>query len=149
MPVRLKRVYEGKTDQDGVRILVDRLWPRGLSKDKAEIDLWLKDVAPSSELRRWFGHDPAKWQDFRDRYRRELEQNELPVATLRNKAEAGTVTLLYAARDTAHNHAVALRDFLEMSDSRAAAGRPCADTDGQACRYAIHQRHCRGEVLQR
>lgn len=112
MPIRLKRVYEEKADGDGYRILVDRLWPRGLSKAKAGVDLWLKDIAPSTELRRWFGHDPARWAEFKRRYRDELAGNEAAVATLREHAKAGPVTLLYGARDTQHNDAVVLRDFL-------------------------------------
>lgn len=113
MPIRLKRIYDKKADQDGVRILVDRLWPRGIGKQEAGIDLWLKEVAPSTELRRWFGHDPAKWKEFRERYRGELKANEAALESLRERARTETITLLYAAKDTAHNHAVALRDFLE------------------------------------
>lgn len=113
MPIRLKRIYDKKADQDGVRILVDRLWPRGIDKQEAGIDLWLKEVAPSTELRRWFGHDPAKWKEFRERYRGELKANEAALESLRERARTETITLLYAAKDTAHNHAVALRDFLE------------------------------------
>ncbi len=112
MPIRLKRVYEEKADGDGYRILVDRLWPRGLSKARAGVDLWLKDIAPSTELRRWFGHDPARWAEFKRRYRDELAGNEAAVAALREHAKAGPVTLLYGARDTQHNDAVVLRDFL-------------------------------------
>ncbi len=112
MPIRLKRVYEEKADGDGYRILVDRLWPRGLSKARAGVDLWLKDIAPSTELRRWFGHDPARWAEFKRRYRDELAGNEAAVAALREHAKAGPVTLLYGARDTQHNDAVVLRNFL-------------------------------------
>lgn len=112
MPIHLKRVYEEKADDDGYRILVDRLWPRGLSKAKAGVDLWLKDIAPSTELRQWFDHDPAKWAEFQRRYRDELAGNAAVVATLRAHIKAGPVTLLYGARDTEHNDAVVLRDYL-------------------------------------
>jgi uncharacterized protein YeaO (DUF488 family) len=112
--LKVKRVYESRSDGDGFRILVDRLWPRGLRKDEAGVDLWLKDIAPSAELRRWFGHDPQKWEEFGRRYRDELDRNSDAVEALR-QAIAGKdkVTLLYAARDDKHNNAVALRDFIE------------------------------------
>ncbi|BBL68194.1 hypothetical protein MchiMG62_13750 [Methanoculleus chikugoensis] len=97
---------------DGIRILVDRLWPRGLSKEKAEIDRWEKDLAPTSELRKWFGHDPAKWDEFLRRYRAELEGKEEELARLRQEASEGTVTLLYAAKDEEHNNAVALKRYI-------------------------------------
>lgn len=113
MPIYLKRAYEDKADGDGFRILVDRLWPRGLSKAEAGVDLWLRDIAPSSELRRWFGHDPEKWSEFQRRYRDELADNDAAVATLREHVKAGTVTLLYSARDTEHNDAIVLRDYLD------------------------------------
>jgi uncharacterized protein YeaO (DUF488 family) len=96
-----------------MRILVERLWPRGLSKERAALDLWLKDVAPSTELRTWFGHDPAKWQQFQKRYHKELRAHPDAVKLLKQKAKAGTVTLVYAARDEAHNGALALRNFLQ------------------------------------
>jgi uncharacterized protein YeaO (DUF488 family) len=111
--IKLKRVYEEPSTDDGERILVERLWPRGLSKEKAAVDLWLKDVAPSADLRQWFNHDPAKWQEFRRRYRRELEHNKAAVDLLRKKGRAGTVTLVYAARDEEHNGALALHQFLK------------------------------------
>lgn len=118
MPIRLKRVYEPKAEGDGFRILVDRLWPRGLGKDAAAVDLWLKDIAPSADLRRWFAHDPARWEEFQKRYRHELRQNAAAVAELREQMKAHKlVTLLYGARDTAHNDAVALKDFLESEFS--------------------------------
>jgi uncharacterized protein YeaO (DUF488 family) len=110
--IRVKRVYASAAKDDGQRILVDRIWPRGLKKDEARIDRWLKDVAPSSELRRWFGHDPARWDEFKARYARELKGQPL-VAELRSLAQSGTVTLLFAARDEAHNNAVALKEILE------------------------------------
>lgn len=113
MTVELKRVYESAEDNDGKRILVDRLWPRGLSKDKAKIDLWLKAVAPSPDLRRWFGHDPAKWSEFRQRYRQELRENATAVDDLKKAIGRSKATLLYGAKDQEHNHAIVLRDFIE------------------------------------
>jgi uncharacterized protein YeaO (DUF488 family) len=116
MTVQLKRIYEEKSEADGCRILVDRLWPRGIRKDAAEMDLWLRDIAPSPGLRRWFGHDPRKWVEFRRRYGDELKRNQAAVTELRRRVEAEkVVTLLYAARDSEHNHAVVLRDLLQNS----------------------------------
>ena len=112
MRVAIKRVYEPATDADGRRILVDRLWPRGLSKDKAEIDLWLREVAPSAELRKWFGHDPEKWSEFQRRYRAELHANDEAVRALKEAIGKGPATLLYGAHDEKHNQAVVLRDLL-------------------------------------
>lgn len=111
--VKLKRVYEEPSPDDGLRVLVDRLWPRGLSKARAAVDLWLKDIAPSAELRKWFGHDPAKWEEFKVRYRKELAGNDAALETLRQRAREGTITLLYGARNEAHNDAVVLKDMLE------------------------------------
>lgn len=112
MSVMLKRAYEPPGSGDGRRILVDRLWPRGLARADARIDLWLKDVAPSTELRKWFGHAPGKWVGFQQRYRAELEDNPAwPV--LRALARQGDVTLVYAAKDRLHNQAVVLRELLE------------------------------------
>ena len=113
---KLKRVYEEPSPQDGFRVLVERLWPRGLSKDRAGVDLWLKDLAPSTELRKWFGHDPAKWKEFQERYRAELTelQNETDsLRLLKEKAREGVVTLVYAAHDEAHNSALVLKQFLQ------------------------------------
>lgn len=112
MALHIKRVYESKDDGDGKRILVDRLWPRGLGKKDAHVDVWSKDVAPSPGLRRWFGHDPEKWSEFRRRYRDELENNRDAVDALRKEIGKSTATLLYGARDEEHNHAIVLRDFL-------------------------------------
>jgi uncharacterized protein YeaO (DUF488 family) len=98
MQIRIKRVYEQPDKEDGTRILVDRLWPRGLMKEKAKVDLWLKEVAPSTELRKWFGHDPDKWAEFQTRYRAELRKNGEQVSLLQREAEKGTVTLLYGAK---------------------------------------------------
>ena len=112
--IRIKRVYEEPDAEDGMRILVDRLWPRGLSKEKAHVDLWLKDVAPSTELRKWFGHDAAKWQEFQTRYRQELKRNKEPLLLLRQETARGTITLVYGARDQQHNEAVILQRLLKM-----------------------------------
>ena len=111
-PVRIKRVYEVPSQDDGARILVDRLWPRGLSKEKAALTLWLKDIAPSPGLRQWFGHDPSRWQDFQQRYRAELAQNGTVLAHLAEQLQQGPVTLTYAAHDIEHNHAHVLADYL-------------------------------------
>jgi uncharacterized protein YeaO (DUF488 family) len=111
--INLKRAYEKASSSDGQRILVERLWPRGVTKTKAAVDLWLKDVAPSPELRKWFGHDPAKWKQFERRYWKELQNRNEAVELLRRKAKHGTVTLVYGARDEQHNGAVALKEFLE------------------------------------
>ena len=113
--LRSKRVYEPPAPADGLRVLVDRLWPRGVKKDQAAIDLWLKDAAPSGELRRWFGHDPARWDEFRRRYFRELDANRAASAPLFD--HRGRVTLLFAARDAEHNNAVALAEWLEGQNS--------------------------------
>ncbi|HHT9111771.1 MAG: DUF488 domain-containing protein [Planctomycetes bacterium] len=112
--ITLKRVYEKPSKGDGFRILVERLWPRGITKERASVDLWLKDVAPGTELRKWFGHDPAKWEQFCKRYRVELEQNKDAVNLLKQKSKEGTITLVYAARDEKHNSAVALKEILEQ-----------------------------------
>jgi uncharacterized protein YeaO (DUF488 family) len=110
--IRIKRVYEPATGDDGMRILVDRLWPRGLSKTKAAIDHWFRDLAPSTELRRWFGHDPERWDEFRRRYIAELKHHQTRLEELRGMAARGPVTLVYAARDAKRNDAVVLRDLL-------------------------------------
>jgi len=111
--IKLKRVYEKPLKEDGIRVLVERLWPRGLTKERASVDLWLKDVAPTTELRKWFGHDPAKWEDFCKRYGVELEQRKDAVNLLKQKSKVGTITLVYAARDEKHNSAVALKEILK------------------------------------
>jgi uncharacterized protein YeaO (DUF488 family) len=111
--VRLKRAYDESSPADGQRVLVERLWPRGLTKARAAVDFWHKDVAPSPELRRWFGHDPVKWPEFRRRYIKELRQNPQAVELLRQKAKHGVLTLVYAARDEGHNSAAVLKDYLE------------------------------------
>jgi uncharacterized protein YeaO (DUF488 family) len=110
--IRLKRAYEPPSPEDGTRVLVDRLWPRGVRKSEAAIDCWLKEVAPSSELRRWFGHDPARWEEFERRYRAELSARPELLDRLRALAERGILTLVYSAHDEEHNQAVALRGML-------------------------------------
>jgi uncharacterized protein YeaO (DUF488 family) len=111
--IKLKRAYENPSPKDGLRVLVERLWPRGLTKERAAADLWLKDVAPSPELRNCFGHDPARWERFQERYRQQLREKEDAVQLLRQKGNEGTVTLVYAARDEDHNGALALKRFLQ------------------------------------
>ena len=110
--VRLKRIYEPAADDDGARVLVDRLWPRGVSKERAALSTWCKEVAPSPELRKWFGHEPSRWHEFGERYRAELKRNAEPVAALRAMARQGPLTLLFGARDETRNEAVVLRDYL-------------------------------------
>jgi uncharacterized protein YeaO (DUF488 family) len=112
MHVRIKRVYLQPNEEDGARILVDRLWPRGLTKEKARVDLWLKNIAPSTELRKWFGHDPDKWTEFQMRYRAELRNNQEQVSLLKQEAAKGSITLVYGAKDEEHNEAVVLQKLL-------------------------------------
>ena len=111
--IRLKRAYEAASGSDGLRILVERLWPRGVSKAKARIDLWLKPLAPSTELRQWYGHDPARWPQFHKRYRAELKSHADVLALLRHVTEAQMVTFVYAASDEEHNSAVVLKEVVE------------------------------------
>jgi len=111
--LKLKRIYEEPEKSDGYRVLVDRLWPRGVSKEKAALDLWLKAIAPSTELRQWFGHDPAKWEEFRKRYKEELKNNTEEVSTLEKLIKTNQVTLLYGAKDEEHNEAVVLKEYVE------------------------------------
>ncbi|PBB70395.1 hypothetical protein CK228_01665 [Mesorhizobium sp. WSM4312] len=108
----VKRIYEPAAADDGQRVLVDRIWPRGVSKEHAALALWLKEIAPSDELRKWFGHEPARWAEFQKRYRVELDRNEEAVTQLRDLLREGKVTLLYGAHDEAHNNAVALAEYL-------------------------------------
>lgn len=110
--IQLKRVYDPANGQDGFRVLVDRFWPRGMSKEKVKADLWLKNSAPSPDLINWFEHDPAKWANFKERYFAELDENPEAIQTIVEKAQNGTVTLLYSARDTEHNQAVVLKEYL-------------------------------------
>ena len=111
-PVTIKRVYEKPEKADGARILVDRLWPRGLTKEKAKLDEWLKDIGPSAELRTWFGHDPKRWSEFAKRYRAELRSKKETLDHIKTMAGKGAVTLLYGARDIEHNEAVILQQQL-------------------------------------
>lgn len=112
MGIRLKRAYEPPARSDGYRVLVDRLWPRGVSKERAQLDEWARELAPSSELRRWFGHDPARFEEFRRRYLDELAAEEPKLRELRRRARQGTLTLVYGARDSDHNDAVVLGELL-------------------------------------
>lgn len=112
MSIEIKRVYDPPDPDDGARVLVDRLWPRGIRKEDAAIDRWMKEIAPSTELRRWFGHDPERWDAFRRRYETELESQKEALDWLRDQADRGTLTLLYAAHDSEHNNAVVLREVL-------------------------------------
>jgi uncharacterized protein YeaO (DUF488 family) len=117
--IKLKRAYEPPALDDGLRVLVDRLWPRGVSKSAARIDLWLKEIAPSAALRKWFDHDPAKWNKFRVRYFQELQKKRETVEQLVAHVRHGTVTLVYGAKDQEHNDAVALKEFLESERAHA------------------------------
>lgn len=109
--MKIKRAYEKPDKDDGLRILVDRLWPRGLTKEKASIDLWLKDIAPSTELRKWFGHEPNKWDEFRKRYSEEVKKNNEASSLLSEKLKQGEVTLVYGSRDKEHNEALVLKEL--------------------------------------
>ena len=123
--IQTKRVYEPESSRDGKRFLVERLWPRGVKKENLDINGWLKDVAPSTELRQWFNHDPAKWNEFRKRYRAELRAHQAALTPLITAARRGNVTLLYSARDQEHNNAVVLKDYVEkhsQSDEKGKAG---------------------------
>lgn len=111
--IKLKRVYESTKKDDGKMFIVERLWPRGVKKTALADAVWLKDVAPSTELRKWFGHDPKKWVEFQRRYRVEMKQHEVALQPILEAARHGTVTLLYSSHDTEHNNAVVLRDYLE------------------------------------
>jgi uncharacterized protein YeaO (DUF488 family) len=116
MNVRIKRVYAKPDENDGKRILVDRLWPRGLTKEKAKVDLWLKDVSPTTELRRWFGHDPKRWPEFRIRYAEELKTQALPLMILKKEVSQKTATLLYGSKDEEHNEAIVLLELLQRAN---------------------------------
>ena len=111
--IKVKRVYDPASPSDGRRVLVDRLWPRGMKKEDAAIDEWLKDIAPSNELRKWYAHDPAKWSEFRKRYKAELKDKTEIIDRLRQEARKSTVTLLFSSRETELNNAVALKEFIE------------------------------------
>ncbi len=110
MEIRIKRVYEQPDQHDGRRILVDRLWPRGLTKEKASVDLWLKDIAPSTALRKWFGHDPDRWEVFKERYLSELKNNSEQIRLLKQELDKGVVTLVYGTKDEEHNEAIVIQE---------------------------------------
>ena len=109
--IKIKRGYEKPESEDGIRILVDRLWPRGLTKEKASIDLWLKDIAPSTQLRKWFNHDPEKWNKFKKRYLAELNENKKSVSMLKEQLTNSVVTLIFGAKDEEHNEALVLKEL--------------------------------------
>ena len=111
MELKIKRIYEKPDPDDGIRILVDRLWPRGFTKEKAHIDIWVKEIAPTTELRKWFGHDVARWKEFREKFFLELKDNTLQSDIIREQLKNNTVTLLYGAKDEAHNEAVVIKEF--------------------------------------
>jgi len=115
--ISFKKIYDKPSTEDGIRILVDRLWPRGISKDKAELDMWLKEVAPSDELRKWFSHDPGKWEGFKERYLEELDQKKEYVDQIIESAKENDVTLLYAAKDEKFNNAVVLMEYIKNKSS--------------------------------
>jgi uncharacterized protein YeaO (DUF488 family) len=133
--VNLKRVYEEPSPDDGCRVLVERLWPRGLTKERAAVDVWLKDLSPSPELRKWFGHDPERWEEFQQRYRGELREKLSALEELREMARGKTVTLVFAARDEEHNSARILAEVLrdgeaEDGDRRQARARNRSSSAG-------------------
>ncbi len=113
MPIHTKRIYEKALEEDGIRILVDRLWPRGLSKKDAQVDIWLREIAPSAELRTWFNHDRSKWEKFKSSYSVELDKNPQLTTQLLQKARDGTITLVFSAKEEKFNNAVALREYLD------------------------------------
>ena len=121
MKLKIKRVYEKPDKDDGIRILVDRLWSRGLTKEKAKVDVWLKDIAPSTTLRKWFGHDPKKWGKFQRKYFAELNTRPDAWEPILKAAKRGAITLLYSSHDTEHNNAVALKGYLEAKLTHASA----------------------------
>jgi uncharacterized protein YeaO (DUF488 family) len=123
MSIWIRRAYEAPTRNDGYRILIDRVWPRGVSRGELEIDDWTRDLAPSTRLRKWFDHDPARWEEFQHRYFQELRGKKGTIRGLLERIERGRVTLVYGARDPDHNNAVALRAFLEMRIRRDGGGR--------------------------
>ena len=127
MKLCIKRAYEPVAPKDGERYLVDRLWPRGVKKEALALTAWLKDVAPSDALRRWFGHDPARWTKFRSRYRAELKSQRTALQPLREALKRGPVTLVYSAHDEAHNQAVVLREYLLKARRKMAAGEHALD----------------------
>jgi len=115
MPILIKRVYDPPEKQDGYRVLIDRLWPRGMKKEVARIDEWFKEIAPSNELRKWYSHEPAKWEEFKRRYFKELEGHRETVEQLGRKASQATVTFLFSSKETRLNNAVALKEYIETN----------------------------------
>ena len=114
MMIKIKRAYEPSSEDDGFRILVDKLWPRGISKEKAHLNLWMKEIAPSTELRKWFSHDPEKWKEFQNKYKQELKEKKDSIAKIKDiEKENSAVTLVYSTKDKNHNNAVVLKDLLE------------------------------------
>lgn len=130
--IQVKRIFEKKSPHDGLRFLVDRLWPRNVSKVEAQLDAWQKDVGPSDHLRKWFSHDPAKWPEFQQKYFSELDQRQEAWKSIFEAAQQGTVTLLYSSRDTEHNNAVALKSYLE---------RKLAHTGSEVHHQSSHKIH--------
>ena len=124
MDIRLKRAHDAVASTDGFRVLIDRLWPRGISRQRAQLDAWEKELAPSTMLRQWFGHEPDRFEEFRKRYIEELRDQRPRLTALRRRARHGTLTLVYAARDTEHNDAVVLAEVLRRGLPRTAAGSP-------------------------
>jgi uncharacterized protein YeaO (DUF488 family) len=127
--IRLKRAYDAVSRTDGTRFLVERLWPRGVSKAKLRVDSWLKEVGPSTELRKWFRHDPEKWSEFRRRYFRELDSRQITWQPIVSAARRGTVTLVYSSHDTEHNNAVALQEYLRAKSRRPATSKQASVPD--------------------
>jgi uncharacterized protein YeaO (DUF488 family) len=144
--VRIKRAYEDALDDDGDRVLIDRLWPRGVSKEEARIDAWMKDLAPSTELRQWFGHEPERWPEFKRRYTEELRATNArhAVDDVAVRAARGTVTLVYGARDTEHNDAVVLRPIVERRARRLGMAAPSEGTSHARPRRTTAQRRASG-----
>jgi uncharacterized protein YeaO (DUF488 family) len=128
--ITLKRAYDPVSRTDGRRFLVERLWPRGVTKAKLRVDAWLKDAGPSTELRQWFGHDPEKWSEFRRRYFRELDSRPDAWQPILSAARLGAVTLVYSSRDTQHNNAVALQDYLQTKARRRAVSKRAVVAEG-------------------
>lgn len=130
--LKLKRAYESASASDGKRVLVDRIWPRGVTKKELRLHAWIKDLAPSAALRKWFGHDPARWHAFKSRYFQELDDRPAAVARIAAMHRDGDMTLVFAAKDTVHNNAVALKDYLERRHGRSRQAGAAVQHDGMA-----------------
>ncbi|MDY0207552.1 MAG: DUF488 family protein [Pseudomonas sp.] len=130
MSIKIKRVYEVPRDEDGIRILVDRLWPRGLTKEKAHVDLWLKDISPSTQLRQWFARDASQWQEFKKRYLNELQERSEAIQTLKSELAKGPVTLVYSAKDEKHNGAVFIKNNIALLSELSGERDPHTETGG-------------------